>query len=229
MNSELINALISQIGNIVGIPLAAVLAVWQVKKGFTSKRNDEVNEKSFGLCCELFDLVSRNESYNKEVTDKITKMVKERNDSQKLLHPEILRMISEIETYKKILNRIDEKDKLACRREKKIMKRLRKALGYPRDTLYSFHVLRYGSEGPFKLFVHLMVAVLFVLFEILICFVVSLGTSWLIGIGSLIGSAALVGLVIEIWRFWKNKSPNSFWRFVKEQKRKIKEEEKENT
>lgn len=59
-------------------------------------------------------------------------------------------MISEIETYKKILNRIDEKDKLACRREKKIMKRLRKdyeilcayvsnednrlrkALGYPR-------------------------------------------------------------------------------------------------
>lgn len=32
MNSELINALISQIGNIVGIPLAAVLAVWQVKK-----------------------------------------------------------------------------------------------------------------------------------------------------------------------------------------------------
>ena len=63
MNSELINALISQIGNIVGIPLAAVLAVWQVKKGFTSKRNDEVNEKSFGLCCELFDLVSRNESY----------------------------------------------------------------------------------------------------------------------------------------------------------------------
>ena len=68
MNSELINALISQIGNIVGIPLAAVLAVWQVKKGFTSKRND----------------------------------------SQKLLHPEILRMISEIETYKKILNRIDE-------------------------------------------------------------------------------------------------------------------------
>lgn len=44
MNSELINALISQIGNIVGIPLAAVLAVWQVKKGFTSKRNDEVNE-----------------------------------------------------------------------------------------------------------------------------------------------------------------------------------------
>ena len=121
MNSELINALISQIGNIVGIPLAAVLAVWQVKKGFTSKRNDEVNEKSFGLCCELFDLVSRNESYNKEVTDKITKMVKERNDSQKLLHPEILRMISEIETYKKILNRIDEKDKLACRREKKIM------------------------------------------------------------------------------------------------------------
>lgn len=103
MNSELINALISQIGNIVGIPLAAVLAVWQVKKGFTSKRNDEVNEKSFGLCCELFDLVSRNESYNKEVTDKITKMVKERNDSQKLLHPEILRMISEIETYKKIL------------------------------------------------------------------------------------------------------------------------------
>ena len=184
---------------------------------------------------------------NKEVTDKITKMVKERNDSQKLLHPEILRMISEIETYKKILNRIDEKDKLACRREKKIMKRLRKdyeilcayvsnednrlrkALGYPRDTLYSFHVLRYGSEGPFKLFVHLMVAVLFVLFEILICFVVSLGTSWLIGIGSLIGSAALVGLVIEIWRFWKNKSPNSFWRFVKEQKRKIKEEEKENT
>ena len=247
MNSELINALISQIGNIVGIPLAAVLAVWQVKKGFTSKRNDEVNEKSFGLCCELFDLVSRNESYNKEVTDKITKMVKERNDSQKLLHPEILRMISEIETYKKILNRIDEKDKLACRREKKIMKRLRKdyeilcayvsnednrlrkALGYPRDTLYSFHVLRYGSEGPFKLFVHLMVAVLFVLFEILICFVVSLGTSWLIGIGSLIGSAALVGLVIEIWRVWKNKSPNSFWRFVKEQKRKIKEEEKENT
>lgn len=156
MNSELINALISQIGNIVGIPLAAVLAVWQVKKGFTSKRNDEVNEKSFGLCCELFDLVSRNESYNKEVTDKITKMVKERNDSH-------------------------------------------------------------------------MVAVLFVLFEILICFVVSLGTSWLIGIGSLIGSAALVGLVIEIWRFWKNKSPNSFWRFVKEQKRKIKEEEKENT
>ena len=174
-------------------------------------------------------------------------MVKERNDSQKLLHPEILCMISEIETYKKILNRIDEKDKLACRREKKIMKRLRKdyeilcayvsnednrlrkALGYPRDTLYSFHVLRYGSEGPFKLFVHLMVAVLFVLFEILICFVVSLGTSWLIGIGSLIGSAALVGLVIEIWRFWKNKSPNSFWRFVKEQKRKIKEEEKENT
>ena len=76
MNSELINALISQIGNIVGIPLAAVLAVWQVKKGFTNKRNDEVNEKSFGLCCELFDLVSRNESYNKEVTDKITKMVK---------------------------------------------------------------------------------------------------------------------------------------------------------
>ena len=76
MNSELINALISQIGNIVGIPLAAVLAVWQVKKGFTSKRNDEVNEKSFGLCCELFDLVSRNASYNKEVTDKITKMVK---------------------------------------------------------------------------------------------------------------------------------------------------------
>ena len=71
MNSELINALISQIGNIVGIPLAAVLAVWQVKKGFTSKRNDEVNEKSFSLCCELFDLVSRNESYNKEVTDKI--------------------------------------------------------------------------------------------------------------------------------------------------------------
>lgn len=69
MNSELINALIPQIGNIVGIPLAAVLAVWQVKKGFTSKRNDEVNEKSFGLCCELFDLVSRNESYNKEVTD----------------------------------------------------------------------------------------------------------------------------------------------------------------
>lgn len=118
MNSELINALISQIGNIVGIPLAAVLAVWQVKKGFISKRNDEVNEKSFGLCCELFDLVSRNESYNKEVTDKIT---------------------------------------------------------------------------------------------------------------TLIGSAALVGLVIEIWRFWKNKSPNSFWRFVKEQKRKIKEEEKENT
>ena len=166
---------------------------------------------------------------------------------KKLLHPEILRMISEIETYKKILNRIDEMGKLACRREKKIMKRLRKdyeilcayvsnednrlrkALGYPRDTLYSFHVLRYGSEGPFKLFVHLMVAVLFVLFEILICFVVSLGTSWLIGIGSLIGSAALVGLVIEIWRFWKNKSPNSFWRFVKEQKRKIKEEEKENT
>ena len=73
MNSELINALISQIGNIVGIPLAAVLAVWQVKKGFTSKRNDEVNEKSFGLCCELFDLVSRNESYNKEVTDTTVK------------------------------------------------------------------------------------------------------------------------------------------------------------
>ena len=180
MNSELINALISQIGNIVGIPLAAVLAVWQVMKGFTSKRNDEVNEKSFGLCCELFDLVSRNESYN-------------------------------------------------CAYVSNEDNRLRKALGYPRDTLYSFHVLRYGSEGPFKLFVHLMVAVLFVLFEILICFVVSLGTSWLIGIGSLIGSAALVGLVIEIWRFWKNKSPNSFWRFVKEQKRKIKEEEKENT
>ena len=187
MNSELINALISQIGNIVGIPLAAVLAVWQVKKGFTSKRKDEVNEKSFGLCCELFDLVSRNESYNKEVTDKITKMVKERNDSQKLLHPEILRMISEIETYKKILNRIDEKDKLACRREKKIMKRLRKD------------------------------------YEILCAYVSNEDNR------SLIGSAALVGLVIEIWRFWKNKSPNSFWRFVKEQKRKIKEEEKENT
>lgn len=55
-------------------------------------------------------------------------MVKERNDSQKLLHPEILRMISEIETYKKILNRIDEKDKLACRREKKIMKQLTQRL-----------------------------------------------------------------------------------------------------
>lgn len=58
---------------------------------------------------------------------------------------------------------------------------------------------------------------------------VSLGTSWLIGIGSLIGSAALVGLVIEIWRFWKNKSAILSGDLPKEQKRKIKEEEKENT
>lgn len=169
----------------------------------------------------------------KKLQIKLQKWIKERNDSQKLLHPEILRMISEIETYKKILNRIDEKDKLACRREKKIMKRLRKdyeilcayvsnednrlrkALGYPRDTLYSFHVLRYGSEGPFKLFVHLMVAVLFVLFEILICFVVSLGTSWLIGIGSLIGSAALVGLVIEIWQLLEKQIAKFFLEICK--------------
>ena len=242
MNSELINALISQIGNIVGIPLAAVLAVWQVKKYFTSTRNDEVNEKSFGLCCELFDLVRCSESYNKEVTDKIAKMVKERNNSQKLLHPEILRTISEIETYKKILNRIDEKDKLACRREKKINKRLckdyeilcayvsnednrlRKALGYPRDTLYSFHVLRYGSEGLFKLFIHLMEAVSLVLFGILVCFVVSLGTSWLIGIGSLIVcSGAFLG-IIQIWRMRSKYSPNSFQFFLRKQKREIREE-----
>ena len=45
MNSELINALISQIGNIVGIPLDGLVAVWQVMIGFCSMRFVVVNEK----------------------------------------------------------------------------------------------------------------------------------------------------------------------------------------
>lgn len=242
MNSELINALISQIGNIVGIPLAAVLAVWQVKKGFTSKRNDEVNEKSFGLCCELFDLVSRNESYNKEVTDKITKMIKERNDSQKLLHPEILRMISEIETYKKILNRIDEKDKLACRREKKIMKRLRKdyeilcayvsnednrlrkALGYPRDTLYSFHVLKYGPAAFFSLAEHIAEIVLILFFGLLVCFImVSKFSAFAVYLAMALCAATIWG-IIGIRYVW-DKSKFSFSHWINEKKSEIEKEE----
>ena len=57
MNLELVKTVISQVGNVVGILLVAELAVWQVKKELVNKRNDEVNEKSFELCCELFELV----------------------------------------------------------------------------------------------------------------------------------------------------------------------------
>ena len=111
MNLELVKTVISQVGNVVGILLVAELAVWQVKKELVNKRNDEVNEKSFELCCELFELVNHNENYNEEVTDKIEKIVNERNDSKKLLHPEILRIVIKIEEYEKIRSKTELKIK----------------------------------------------------------------------------------------------------------------------
>lgn len=284
MNLELVKTVISQVGNVVGILLVAELAVWQVKKELVNKRNDEVNEKSFELCCELFELVNHNENYNEEVTDKIEKIVNERNDSKKLLHPEILRIVIKIEEYEKIRSKtelkIKETEKMkkdekaevteeakeakkakqtekakkkqvkdknkACKQNIKMQDkvkdclnkdykklrlyifneddRLRKALGYPRDTLYSFQVWKYGPAAFFSLAEHIAEIVLILFFGLLVCFImVSKFSAFAVYLAMALCAATIWG-IIGIRYVW-DKSKFSFSHWINEKKSEIEKEE----
>lgn len=235
MNSELLKALISQIGTIVGIPLAAVLAVWQAKRGIANKHHDEVCEKSFDLCCALFDIVNPVSEYSADTVKKIVDIVNAKTENRRFLHPEILNKIENIQALEYGIGQPQTPSFMLKKVKKKLKteydllrvyilnenNRLRKALGYPRDTLYSFHKIKYGASGLF-------------MFINRICYFIAIGVGLLIVYmkyflnghevtGNLI-LLVVVGSVTTIflgYLTWNTYSPKSVRRFIIEQKRQL--------
>lgn len=102
--------------------------------------------------------------------------------------------------------------------------RLRKALGYPRDTLYSFHVLKYGPAAFFSLAEHIAEIVLILFFGLLVCFImVSKFSAFAVYLAMALCAATIWG-IIGIRYVW-DKSKFSFSHWINEKKSEIEKEE----